>query len=66
MEDNGILLIEEALKEIQETLEEAVTLIVRLRKLKNNVKNIATQTDYEKVIRDGFDIEEGLKHIRLF
>ena len=67
MEDNEFLSRkEEMLKEIVETLDDALTLIVRLTKLKNNVKNIVVDTDYEKVFRDSFDIEEGLKHIRLF
>ena len=67
MEDNKLLLKkEEMLKEIAEALDDAVTLIVRLTKLKNNAKNITVDTDYEKVFRDSFDIEEGLKHIRLF
>lgn len=67
MEDNEFLLKkEEMLKEIAETLDDAVTLIVRLTKLKNNVKNITVDTDYEKVFRDSFDLEDGLKHIRLF
>lgn len=67
MEDNELLAMkEEALKEIQEAIEDAFTLIVRLTKIKNDVKNIATQADYEKVINDNFDIEDELKHIRLF
>ena len=67
MEDNEFLLRrEEMLSEIEETLEDANKLIVRLIKLKFNLRNCRTYNDYLKYYPDGFDIEEGLKHIRLF
>lgn len=67
MVDNEFLLKkEEMLQEIEETLEDANSLIVRLIKLKFNLRNCQTYKDYLKYYPDSFDIEEGLKHIRLF
>ena len=67
MEDNEFLSRkEEMLAEIEETLEDANKLIVRLIKLKFNLRNCKTYNDYLKYYPDSFDIEEGLKHIRLF
>lgn len=57
---------EEMLSEIEETLEEANKLIVRLIKLKSNLRNCENIQDYLKCDSEIFDIEEGLKHIRLF
>lgn len=57
---------EEMLSEIEETLEEANKLIVRLIKLKFNLRNCKNIQDYLKCDSESFDIEEGLKHIRLF
>ena len=67
MEDNEFLSRkEEMLQEIEETLEDTNKLIVRLIKLKFNLRNCKTYKDYLKYFSDSFDIEEGLKHIRLF
>ena len=67
MEDNEFLLMkEEMLSEIEEALEDANKLIVRLIKFKFNLRNCQTYEDYLKYYPDDFDIEEGLKHIRLF
>lgn len=67
MEDNEFLTRkEEMLVKIEETLEDANKLIVRLIKLKFNLRNCQTYNDYLKYYPGSFDIEEGLKHISLF
>ena len=67
MEDNEFALRkEEMLLRIEETLEDTNKLIVRLIKFKFNLRNCQTYKDYLKYYTDSFDIEEGLKHIRLF
>ena len=67
MEDNEFLIRkEEMLSEIEETLEDTNKLIVRLIKLKFNLRNCQTYKDYLKYYPESLDIEEGLKHIRLF
>ena len=43
MEDELLLRKEEMLKEIEETLDDAVKLIVRMTKLKNDITNIVTE-----------------------
>ena len=53
-------------EEIEETLEDTNILIVRLIKLKFNLRNCKTHKDWLKYYQESFDIEEGLKHIRLF
>lgn len=57
---------EEMLLEIEEMLEDTNILIVRLIKLKFNLRNCKTYKDFLKYYPDYFDFEEGLKHIRLF
>ena len=67
MEDNEFLKTkEEMLSKIEETLEDTNKLIVRLIKFKFNLRNCQNYKDYLKYYPDSFDIEEGLKHIRLF
>ena len=67
MEDNEFLARkEEMLTEIEETLEDTNKLIVRLIKLKFNLRNCQNHKDYLKYYPDNIDIEEGIKHIRLF
>ena len=67
MEDNEFLKTkEEMLLKIEETLEDTNKLIVRLIKLKFNLRNCQNYKDYLKYYPDSFDIEEGLKHITLF
>lgn len=67
MEDNVFALIkEEMLLKIEEALEDTNKLIVRLIKLKFNLRNCKNIQDYLKYDSESFDIEEGLKHIRLF
>lgn len=57
---------EEMLSEIEETLEDANKLIVRLIKLKLNLRNCKTHKDFLKCCYDYLDLEEGLEHIMLF
>lgn len=57
---------EEMLSEIDETLEDTNKLIVRLIKLKFNLRNCKTHKGFLKYCYDYLDLEEGLKHIRLF
>lgn len=67
MVDNEFLLKkEEMLQEIEETLEDANNLIVKLIKFKFNLRNCKTYKDFLKYYPDDFDLEEGLKHISLF
>ena len=67
MEDNECLTRkEEMLSEIEETLEDTDKLIVRLIKLKFNLRNCQTHKDFLKYYYDYLDLEEGLKHISLF
>ena len=67
MEDNEFLIRkEEMLSEIEEMLEDTNKLIVRLIKLKFNLRNCKTYKDYLKYYPDNFDLEEDLKHITLF
>lgn len=57
---------EEMLLEIEETLEDTNKLIVRLIKLKFNLRNCTAHKDFLKYYYDYIDLEEGLKHISLF
>lgn len=67
MEDNEFEMTkEEMLSEIEETLYDTNKLIVRLIKLKFNLRNCQTYKDYLNLNPDDIDLEEGLKHIRLF
>ena len=67
MEDNEFeLRKEEMLSKIEETLEDTNKLIVRLIKFKFNLRNCKTYKEYTKIYPNDIDIEEGLKHIRLF
>lgn len=66
MEDNEILLRkEEMLSEIEETIEDTNKLMVRLIKLKFNLRNCKTHKDFLKYYYYDY-LEEGLKHITLF
>ena len=67
MEDNEFeLRKEEMLSKIEETLEDTNKLIVRLIKFKFNLRNCKTYKEYTTIYPNDIDIEEGLKHIRLF
>lgn len=57
---------EEMLTEIEETLEDTNKLLVRLIKLKFNLRNCITHKEFLKYYYDYLDLEEGLKHISLF